>query len=56
MVEPCTITGSNTAFGVICPVLPTVNTISVSLVSTSVAGNLYAVAHLGYLAVNPIFF
>ena len=45
----------NIAFGVILPVLPTVNIISVSLVKTSVGGNLYAVAHLGYFAVNPIF-
>ena len=40
MVEPATITGSSTAFGVICPVLPTVKIISVSFVNTSLAGNL----------------
>ena len=40
IVEPATITGSNTAFGVIWPVLPTVNIISVNLVNTSWAGNL----------------
>ena len=53
MVEPATIAGSKTALGVICPVLPTVNIMSVNLVKTSSAGNLYAVAHFGYFAVNP---
>ena len=40
IVEPATLTGSNTALGVILPVLPTVKIISVNLVITSSAGNL----------------
>ena len=50
-VLPDTITGSITAFGVIIPVLPTVKIISLNLVVTISAGNLYAIAHLGVFAV-----
>ena len=52
-VEPIILIGSNTAFGVIKPVLPTVQTISVNFDFTSSAGNLYAITHFGYLAVLP---
>ena len=44
------------ALGVILPVLPTVNFISFKVVKTSLAGNLYAIPHLGTLDVNPNLF
>ena len=46
-VVPATLTGSRIAVGVTTPVLPMLNSMSNSRVTTSSAGNLYAIAHLG---------
>ena len=54
-VVPANLTGSNTAVGVILPVLPTSIIMSNNFVVFRSAGNLYAIAHLGLFAVNPIF-
>ena len=51
IVAPQSSTGSNIAPGVILPVLPTVQTISSSVVDVSSASNLNAIAHLGNLIV-----
>ena len=53
MVEPATFTGSNTAIGVITPVLPTWQIISFKIVSFFSGGYLYAIAHFGTLNVVP---
>ena len=52
-VVPATLTGSRIAVGVTTPVLPMLNSMSNSRVTTSSAGNLYAIAHLGDFACNP---
>ena len=46
-VVPATLTGSRTAVGVTTPVLPILNSISNNSVTTSSAGNLYAIAQRG---------
>ena len=56
MVAPLNSTGSRTAIGVIFPVLPTCHTTSVSIVVTSSASNLYAIAKRGNFIVCPNFF
>ena len=53
IVEPATFTGSNIAIGVMTPVLPTWQIISFNFVSFFSGGYLYAIAHLGVLAVVP---
>ena len=55
-IEPEIRTGSKFATGVIAPVLPTLNEIELNLVIRFSALNLYAIAHLGNLEVNPNFF
>ena len=52
-LAPPTITGSNTATGVIAPVLPVCNFMSFNTVVCSSEGNLKATAHLGDFEVNP---
>ena len=53
MVEPATVTGSNSATGVSTPVRPTWMRISRSTVVFSSGGNLNAMAQRGARAVKP---
>ncbi len=53
MVEPATVTGSNSATGVSTPVRPTWMRISRRTVVFSSGGNLKAMAQRGARAVNP---
>ena len=52
-VEPATLTGSITPYGVTRPVRPTLTRMSSSLVVTSSGGYLNAIAHRGAREVDP---